>query len=239
MANGALEIGGNEVKFKLDEKGRPVEVYEKVMGPANWLIEEFMLLANKRVAAWVGRRSRDGAPPFVYRIHDLPDPEKVEQLRALAKSFGHSCTVTAARRTLPHAINRCSRSRARRRRTSSNSHDPQHGQGHVQYGEHRALRLGLRALHALHLPHPPLPGPDGAPGHGALPGRRQGPGQEEAGTELQAQLAHGEAGERCGAGQHQVQAGRVPVGPQRRIGQSFEGIISGLHPGLGHVRGAA
>jgi ribonuclease R len=50
MANGALEVGGNEVKFKLDEKGRPVEVYEKVMGPANWLIEEFMLLANKRVA---------------------------------------------------------------------------------------------------------------------------------------------------------------------------------------------
>jgi ribonuclease R len=75
MANGALEVGGNEVKFKLDEKGRPVEVYEKVMGPANWLIEEFMLLANKRVAAWVSDR-KPSAPPFVYRIHDLPDPKR-------------------------------------------------------------------------------------------------------------------------------------------------------------------
>ena len=62
MANGALEIGGNEVKFKLDEKGRPIGVYEKVMGSANWLIEEFMLLANKRVAAWVGTQKKGGVP---------------------------------------------------------------------------------------------------------------------------------------------------------------------------------
>ena len=105
MENGALEIGGNEVKFKLDEKGRPIEVYEKVMGSANWLIEEFMLLANKRVAAWVGTLKKGGVHPFVYRIHDTPDPEKVEQLRSLAKSFGHTLTVTAEE-DLPHAINR-------------------------------------------------------------------------------------------------------------------------------------
>ena len=105
MENGALEIGGNEVKFKLDEKGRPVAVYEKVMGSANWLIEEFMLLANKRVAAWVGSLKKGGVHPFVYRVHDLPDPEKVEQLRALAKSFGHELRTTSDE-DLPHAINR-------------------------------------------------------------------------------------------------------------------------------------
>ncbi|MBK9761495.1 MAG: ribonuclease R [Flavobacteriales bacterium] len=105
MANGALEIGGNEVKFKLDEKGAPLSVYEKVMGSANWLIEEFMLLANKRVAAWVGTLKKGGVHPFVYRIHDTPDPEKVEQLRSLAKSFGHTLTATAEE-DLPHAINR-------------------------------------------------------------------------------------------------------------------------------------
>lgn len=111
IENGALEIGGNEVKFKLDEQGRPLGVYEKVMGPANWLIEEFMLLANKRVAAWVGKQKK-GAPasagvtrPFVYRVHDLPDPEKIEQLRGLAKSFGHNLVV-AKGEDLPHAINR-------------------------------------------------------------------------------------------------------------------------------------
>jgi len=105
IENGALEIGGNEVKFKLDEQGRPLGVYEKVMGPANWLIEEFMLLANKRVAAWVNKKKGAPAPPFVYRVHDLPDPEKIEQLRALAKSFGHNLVV-AKGEDLPHAINR-------------------------------------------------------------------------------------------------------------------------------------
>jgi ribonuclease R len=105
MDNGALEIGGNEVKFKLDEQGRPLSVYEKVMGSANWLIEEFMLLANKRVAAWVGTLKKGGVHPFVYRIHDTPDPEKVDQLRSLAKSFGHTLTITQEE-DLPHAINR-------------------------------------------------------------------------------------------------------------------------------------
>jgi ribonuclease R len=108
MENGALEVGGNEVKFKLDEKGRPIEVYEKVMGPANWLIEEFMLLANKRVAAWVSNR-KGGAPPFVYRIHDLPDPEKVQQLRVLAKSFGHNLKTDGRPEDLPRAINQLMR----------------------------------------------------------------------------------------------------------------------------------
>ncbi len=104
VANGALEIGGNEVKFKLDEKGKPLGVYEKVMGPANWLIEEFMLLANKRVAASIGKPKHGKPMPFVYRIHDLPDPEKVDQLRALAKSFGHDMRQ-AKGEGIAHAIN--------------------------------------------------------------------------------------------------------------------------------------
>lgn len=110
IANGALEIGGNEVKFKLDKDGKPLGVYEKVMGPANWLIEEFMLLANKRVATWVNKQpgGREGrhqrTRPFVYRIHDQPDPEKIDQLRALAKSFGHTLRHADVNE-LPHAIN--------------------------------------------------------------------------------------------------------------------------------------
>lgn len=109
MDNGALEIGGNEVKFHLDEKGRPLGVYEKVMGPANWLIEEFMLLANKRVAASIGKGGKGKTRPFVYRVHDLPDPEKVEQLRALAHSFGHQLNTNNAEE-LPKAINALLRS---------------------------------------------------------------------------------------------------------------------------------
>ncbi|MBK9539145.1 MAG: RNB domain-containing ribonuclease [Flavobacteriales bacterium] len=81
IANGALEIGGNEVKFKLDESGRPLGVYEKVMGSANWLIEEFMLLANKRVAAWVGKTAvRRGA---ALRL-SCPRPTRPGEDRAVA-----------------------------------------------------------------------------------------------------------------------------------------------------------
>jgi ribonuclease R len=105
LAAGALEIVSREVKFKLDAKGAPIGVYHKEMGAANWLIEEFMLLANKRVAAWVGKQKKGGAPPFVYRIHDLPDPEKVRQLVSLVRSFGHSLEVGRGEE-LSHALNR-------------------------------------------------------------------------------------------------------------------------------------
>jgi ribonuclease R len=106
IENGALEIGGNEIKFKLDEQGKPLGVYEKVMGEANWLIEEFMLLANKRVAHWVNKQKKGtSVPPFIYRVHDLPDPDKVDQLRMLAHSFGHEL-VQKKGEDLPHAINR-------------------------------------------------------------------------------------------------------------------------------------
>jgi ribonuclease R len=90
MKNGALEFSGEEVKFELDENGKPLRVYQKVMKEANFLIEEFMLLANKRVARFVGDPKKQGnPPPFVYRIHDLPDPDKLKTLQDFVKRLGY------------------------------------------------------------------------------------------------------------------------------------------------------
>lgn len=90
IKNGALEFSGTEVKFKLDENGKPIGVYQKHMKEANFLIEEFMLLANKRVAAHVGKPKKDKKPrPFVYRIHDTPDPEKLKTLRDFVSRLGY------------------------------------------------------------------------------------------------------------------------------------------------------
>lgn len=91
-----LKIGGLtfdriEVKFHLDDKGAPTGVYFKESKDANKLIEEFMLLANKQVASFVGKKAKNGKNPktFVYRIHDKPSPEKFEQFANFVTQFGH------------------------------------------------------------------------------------------------------------------------------------------------------
>lgn len=89
VSHGAIEFGGSEVKFELAEDGRPIGVKKKVMQDTNRLIEDFMLLANKRVAAKVGKVKKGPPKPFVYRVHDEPDTEKLVELKAFARRFGH------------------------------------------------------------------------------------------------------------------------------------------------------
>ena len=88
--NNAINFETEEVKFKLDESGHPIGVYLKVQKEANWLIEEFMLLANKRVAEKVGRKRLTGKEPnvFVYRIHDKPLDEKIDTFKNFVKKLG-------------------------------------------------------------------------------------------------------------------------------------------------------
>lgn len=88
--NNAINFETEEVKFKLDEEGHPVGVYLKIQQEANWLIEEFMLLANKRVAERIGRKRLMGKEPrtFVYRIHDKPLDEKLNTFKTFVKKLG-------------------------------------------------------------------------------------------------------------------------------------------------------
>ena len=91
---GAMNFERPEMKVEVDEKGKPLNVYEKVSKEANWLIEEFMLLANRSVAEYVATGGKmNGVPSkkaktFVYRIHDEPNMEKVAGLRDVAGNFG-------------------------------------------------------------------------------------------------------------------------------------------------------
>ena len=82
---GAIDFDRPEMKVRCDESGKPLEVYQKHSFEANWLIEEFMLLANRSVAEFVAGTGKT----FVYRIHDLPNLEKLEGLRNFAKGFGY------------------------------------------------------------------------------------------------------------------------------------------------------
>lgn len=85
VESGAIEFGGHEVKFRLDEEGQPQEAFLKITKESNKLIEEFMLLANRKVATYVGK---DLKKTFVYRIHDEPDPEKLRAFKDFIKQFG-------------------------------------------------------------------------------------------------------------------------------------------------------
>lgn len=90
--HGAVAFNREEMKFRLDEKGRPLGVYAKVQQEANELIEEFMLLANRRVAefcAHVLKNGRRVPRTMVYRVHDNPSPEKLERFRSFILRFGH------------------------------------------------------------------------------------------------------------------------------------------------------
>ena len=87
MAAGAISFDKVEVKFNLDEQANPIGVFFKSSKDANKLIEEFMLLANKKVAEFVGKQSIKKT--FVYRVHDEPDESKLANLQAIASKFGY------------------------------------------------------------------------------------------------------------------------------------------------------
>ena len=87
MSKGALSFDKVEVKFNLDEEANPVGVFFKTSKDANKLIEEFMLLANKKVAEFIGKR--DPKHTFVYRVHDEPDESKLAQLQTVVSRFGY------------------------------------------------------------------------------------------------------------------------------------------------------
>ncbi|MFT4834266.1 MAG: ribonuclease R [Flavobacteriaceae bacterium] len=93
--NGAVNFETTEVKFQLDEKGKPLAVIPKVRKDAHKMIEEFMLLANREVATHIFKwgRGENGQYTFVYRTHDNPDPEKLDSFSKFAARFGHKVDI--------------------------------------------------------------------------------------------------------------------------------------------------
>ena len=107
FSNGALDFDRVEVRFDIDETGRPISVYFKESKEANKLIEEFMLLANRTVAEFVGcPPPGKKAKTFVYRVHDNPDPEKLANMSLIAHRFGYKVKAEGRRQELNSSLNR-------------------------------------------------------------------------------------------------------------------------------------
>lgn len=104
--NGAIAFDRVEVRFEIDEKGKPLSVYFKEQKDANKLIEEFMLLANKTVATHIGKAVKGQNPKtFVYRVHDVPNPDKLENFSQFIKKFGYTLRTTGKQAAVSSSIN--------------------------------------------------------------------------------------------------------------------------------------
>ncbi len=107
MAEGALDFDRVEVHFEVDEKGHPLSVFFKESKEANKLIEEFMLLANRTVAEFIGKVKGNAAPKtFVFRIHDKPDQERLENLARFVQKFGYKVKTSGTNVEMSKSINK-------------------------------------------------------------------------------------------------------------------------------------
>ena len=107
MAAGAVDFDRVEVRFEIDEKGKPISVYFKESKEANKLIEEFMLLANRTVAECIGKVPKNKkAKVFPYRIHDLPDPDKLENLNWFVNRFGYKIRTSGSKTEVSKSLNK-------------------------------------------------------------------------------------------------------------------------------------
>ena len=95
--NGAIDFDSEEIRFRLDENGVPVDVYVKERRQANMLIEDWMLLANREVATFIAKKGKKDEIPFVYRVHDEPDLERVEEFAAFARDLGFEVDTSSPR----------------------------------------------------------------------------------------------------------------------------------------------
>ncbi|MDB3937736.1 ribonuclease R, partial [Flavobacteriaceae bacterium] len=96
MKNGAISFDKKEVRFSINKEKEPTGVYVKESKESNKLVEEFMLLANRKVSEYIGKRNKKNV--FIYRVHDLPDESKIKVLKEVAKSLGYNLDISSRRR---------------------------------------------------------------------------------------------------------------------------------------------
>lgn len=104
--NGSIGFDRPEVRFEIDDKGKPISTYVKIAKDANKLVEEFMLLANRYVAEMIGKVPKNKKPKVLpYRIHDVPDPEKLEKLSGFITKFGYKIRTEGSKSEVSKSLN--------------------------------------------------------------------------------------------------------------------------------------
>ena len=226
---GAVSFQREEAKFKLDAEGKPLGVYFKEQKEANQLIEEFMLLANKQVAEFCGHHKVNGRAvrrTMVYRVHDVPNEEKLEKIPDLRSAL--RLRIQGRQGTRRGQGDEQAAGTGQRTHRGKRHFEPRRTcdvQGFLLDRQHRSLRPRFPLLHAFHLADPPLPGHDGPPAAGPLPRRRQ-IGDRDTFEKLCVHASEREViaaeAERASIKYKMVEF------MQDKIGQFFDGHISGM-----------
>jgi len=224
FAEGAFLFEKTEVEFDLDEEGKPLGIKFREMGTANQLVEEFMLLANRRVAEFIGKKIKGRT--FVYRIHDKPDPEKIENFSHFITRFGYKL-VDDERKSLPKAMNRLLKSVPGRKEQNIIETLALRAMAKAVYSTDNIGHYGLAFRHYTHFTSPIRRYPDMMV-HRLLTAylNKENPGGKK---EVEKQCEHSSKMERLAA-----EAERASIKYKQvefmsdKTGKEFEGIISGV-----------
>jgi ribonuclease R len=224
MKAGAFSFERIEVQFDLDEKGKPLGIKFRDAGTANQLIEEFMLLANKRVAEFVSKIHK--GKTFVYRIHDDPDPEKVSSFRQFITRFGYKLESDDSS-TLPKAMNKLLREVNGKKEQNIIETLALRSMAKAVYSTDNIGHYGLGFKHYTHFTSPIRRFPDMMV-HRLLSAYLEGKGSES--KEIYEKLCiHSSRMERTAS-----EAERASIKYKQvefmsdKLGQPFEGVISGV-----------